>query len=236
MPASGIDAPSTWLTDFAIHPARRLDLGQQRARNLQIGQDVVVPVAPVDVVEQGAAGVARIGAVQRAAAQIPQQPRIDRPEGEFARFGPGADARHVIQQPRDFRAGEIGIRDQPGFRADRPVEPVRADHVAHRRGAAALPHDRVMDRLARLAIPEQRGFALVGDADRRHVRRADLLLIQHRAGHVALRAPDVMRIVFHPAGFGEMLRRIPAARPRSAGRLHQTGSRGNWSYPGPAPG
>ena len=73
------------------------------------------------------------------------------------------------------------------------------------RGAAALPHNRVVDRLAGGPIPDQRRFALVGDADRGHVRRADALPIQHGAGHVALRAPDVVRVVLDPAGPRENL-------------------------------
>ena len=36
-------------------------------------------------------------------------------------------------------------------------------------GATVLPDDRVVDKFARLAVPYDRCFALIGDADRGHV-------------------------------------------------------------------
>src|SRR3569832_700467 len=62
----------------------------------------------------------------------------------------------------------------------------------------ALPHDRVVDGLAGLAIPQDRGLALARDADRRDRLRIDSF--QRLAERVEDRAPDVFRIVLDPAG------------------------------------
>ena len=46
-----------------------------------------------------------------------------------------------------------------------PSQAVALHLVAEAGGAAVLPDDGVADRLAGLAVPDDGGFALVGDAD-----------------------------------------------------------------------
>ena len=66
--------------------------------------------------------------------------------------------------------------------------------------ARILPNDGVADGLAGAAIPEDGGFALVGDANGGEVVRPQALLV-HGCGDDLLRAsPDFFRIVLHPAG------------------------------------
>ena len=50
-------------------------------------EQLVVPVLAVDVEEQGARGVGRVGRVHRAAGQAPEQEAVDRAEGELAALG-----------------------------------------------------------------------------------------------------------------------------------------------------
>ena len=69
----------------------------------------------------------------------------------------------VAQQPLELRRGEIGIGQSPVRSRDRA--PRKLARTAGR--ATVLPDDRVVHGLARRAIPEHRGLALVRDPDRR---------------------------------------------------------------------
>src|ERR1700730_5436118 len=57
-----------------------------------------------------------------------------------------------------------------------------------------------MDRLARLAIPDDRGLALVGDADRREVGGRCIRGGEGAVDALARALPDLARIVLDPAG------------------------------------
>jgi hypothetical protein len=71
----------------------------------------------VQVEEQRARGVAGVGDVQPAAAQLPHQPAVDGAEGELAALGALARAGDVVEQPGQLGGGEIGIELQAGARA-----------------------------------------------------------------------------------------------------------------------
>ena len=60
----------------------------------------------------------------------------------------------------------------PVFSCTSGAGAVRLQPLAEVGGAAVLPDDRVVDRLAGLAVPDDRRLALVGDADRGDRRRA----------------------------------------------------------------
>ncbi len=78
----------------------------------------------------------------------------------------------------------------------------------HISGTAALPHDRVIDGLAGLAVPEDDGLALVGDTDRRDIRvgSADLLHCLSCNGELCL--PDLVGVMLDPAGLRIILRKL----------------------------
>ena len=59
-----------------------------------------------------------IGDVAFAAGQIPDQPAIDGAEGELAGFGAWPRTLHIVENPGDFGAGEVGVDQQPGLLAD----------------------------------------------------------------------------------------------------------------------
>ena len=110
-------------------------------------------------------------ACDRAAGQAPEQEAVDGAEGELAALGGGARARRVVEQPGDLGGGEIGVDDEAGRRRDRGSCALGLQPRATLGGAPVLPDDRVGDRLAGLALPDDRGLALVGDADRRQILR-----------------------------------------------------------------
>ena len=127
--------------------------------------------------------------------QPPDQVAVDRAEGQLAGFGSFARAGDILQQPGDFRAGEVGVSDQPGRAQDRLVEALGFERVAEGGGAAVLPDDGVMDGLAAAAVPDQGGFALAADAD-----GGDIGGVAHDILRDAqLRIPDFTRIMLDPA-------------------------------------
>ena len=165
-PRIGIAAPSMSRLGHAEIVGIVLDLRQHGARHVEQREQLVVPVAGLDVVEQRAAGIGGVGGVQLAAGQPPDQVGVDRAEGEFAALGPLARARHVVEDPVDL--GAPRNRGRAAARScARPASHCRPASAARRclRGAPVLPDDGVVDRLAGRPVPDDRRLALVGDAD-----------------------------------------------------------------------
>jgi len=69
-------------------------------------------------------------------------------------------------------------------------------------GATALPDDGVMDGLARVAVPDDDGLALVGEGEGRDLAGLTLGARQHVEQHGALGLPENFGIVLDPAGVG----------------------------------
>ena len=100
---------------------------------------------------------------------------------------------------RDLGRREIRIEHEAGLVRDRALVAGGAQRRAGVRGAPVLPDDGVVDRLAVGAIPDDRGFALVGDADAGDVLGADAGL-GHRLAHGRDHGrPDFLRIVLDPS-------------------------------------
>ena len=123
-----------------------------------------------------------------------------------------ARAGDAIQQPLQLRAGEVGVGYEPGAVADHIAQTVRLQALHQRRGAAALPYDGVRERPSAVALPEQRGLALIGDADGLDVRSGDARARNGLLQRVHLTFIDGLRVVFHPAGLGIDLRKFDALR------------------------
>ena len=134
-----------------------------------------MPVERLQVHQHRAAGVRHVGRVHAAVAaagQVPEQPAVDRAEGQLARLGALARAGHVVEDPGDLRPREVGRERQP-------------DALAQAVGALARPRARARARPVRvscqtialwsgspgLAVPHDGRLALVGDADRGDVAR-----------------------------------------------------------------
>ena len=180
------------------HSGRRHDARQHGAWNAERGEQRRVPIQRREVHQLRAAGVGDVGQVQTG--EVPQQPAIDRAEREVAGLRTPARIGHVVEQPAQLQSGKIAGERQAGPRA-KPVLAAVARELRHQRiDARVLPDDRVVHRSAGGAVPQQRGLALVGDADRGEVAvrqvRAAQCLGDDRLGV----APDFQRIVFDPAG------------------------------------
>ncbi len=59
-----------------------------------------------------------------------------------------------------------------------------------------------MDGASRLAVPQHGSFALVGDPDGRQIARLEVRLLHGFGDHLLRAEPDLVGIVFHPAGLG----------------------------------
>ena len=70
-------------------------------------------------------------------------------------------AGHVIKYPFNFGGAEIRVNTQPRCFAYIFLQAVCPQPIAHFGGAAALPHYRVIDWLACIFIPYNRGLALI---------------------------------------------------------------------------
>ena len=138
---------------------------QQRWRHAEQAAQLVVPLAAADIEQQRARGVGCVGRMHLAAGEPPQQKRVDRAEGELARLRGRPRAGDMVEQPGDLAGGEIWIEQQPGLRGNCRLMAGAAQIVAGLRGAPVLPDDGVVDRLAAGAVPDDRGLALIGDAD-----------------------------------------------------------------------
>ena len=140
-------------------------LGQQAAGNAQRGQQIGVPLVGVDVEQHGAAGVADIGHMAPAAGELPDQPAVHGAEGQVAGIGRGAGAGHVVQQPLQLAAGEVGVDQQTGLLLDGVGHAGFAQRGTDGLGTAVLPDDGMVDGGAGLAVPHHGGFTLVGHAN-----------------------------------------------------------------------
>src|SRR5262249_6132161 len=85
----------------------RDDVREDVARDAEEREELVVPVASVDVVEERAARVGGVGRVDGAAREVPDEPAVDRPERELSALGPEPRSWDVVEQPRELRAREV---------------------------------------------------------------------------------------------------------------------------------
>ena len=188
------------------------DFGQQRFTQrrgqAEQGKEFLVPTAGMNVEELGAGGIARVGDVKRAAGELPGEPGIDGAEGEFAALRPQPRIRDVTQYPRQLGRREVRIDHESRHRAHAPGESRCAQALALGGGAAVLPDDRVVHGDSRHTVPDDRGFALIGDADCADRVRPDARLFQRLACARELGAPDFLRIVLDPAGLRVDLREL----------------------------
>jgi len=130
---------------------------------------------------------------------------LHRAERQLAFLGPGPGPGHVVQQPLDLGAGEIGVDHQAGVLAHVVGQAAGLQLVADPRGAVILPDDGVGDRPPRGPVPDHRRLALVGDPDAGNLLRLRTGLLQRQLGHAQLGGQDVLRVVLHPTGLGEVL-------------------------------
>ena len=162
----------------------------------------------MDVEQHGARGVAHVRGVNPAFGEVPDEPAIHGAKGQFPGLGLGACAGYAVQQPFEFGAGEVGVQHQAGAAFYAVAQATRPQFGAERLGAVVLPDYGLVDGLAGFAVPDQGGFALVGDA-----QGADVLCMQPGLGECCagggeLQAPDFSGVMLHPAGLRVELRQF----------------------------
>ncbi len=176
------------------------DVGQQRARDAEERQELVVPGAGADVVEQRPRRVARVGHVAAAAAEPPGHPAVHGAERQLAGLRALAHAGDVVQQPADLGAREVRVEEEAGLAPDQRLGAGDAQLLAEAGGAPVLPDDRRRDRRRGRPVPQDGGLALVGDADAgdRGGGHAGLLERGPRGGQLG--QPELLRVLLDPAG------------------------------------
>jgi hypothetical protein len=142
------------------------------------------------------------------AAELEQQPGVDRPERRPPFAGALLEPVDVAQQPLDLGRREVRVEHEARPLADALLLAGRAQLVAAPRRAPVLPDDRRMERLAGRRIPADDGLALAGDADRLELPGPHARVVERLAGHRVRDVPDLRRIVLDPAGPREVLREL----------------------------
>ena len=81
----------------------RLNLRKHACGDIQLCQDLRIPFQIEDIIHHRSRSVGVIRAVAASFAELPHQPRIDRPHQQLAVFRPLPRARDMIKNPLDFR-------------------------------------------------------------------------------------------------------------------------------------
>ena len=163
MPRMRIDPPKKrWCRSRQRCPAAP---AAAPAGTLKRSHSAASQLSAPDVHQQRARGIGRVGRVQLAAGEPPEQEAVDRPEREPTRDRCRTRAGDMIEKPGDLGGGKIRIEQEPGARRDHGLVPACAQSGAGVGGAAILPDDGVMNGLAGRAVPDEGGLALIGDAE-----------------------------------------------------------------------
>ena len=141
-----------------------------------------------------------------AAGEIPDHPRVDRAEQRFAALG------RLRARRRRSRGSTAACDPEKYVAGGRPVRS-RSSAACRLRArwtiafaARVLPDDRVVPGTSGFRIPDDRGLALIGDADRGEVRAPSVRrCAARRAITSSTRAAISQRIVLDPAGLRQDL-------------------------------
>jgi hypothetical protein len=147
--------------------------------------------------------------VNASTGEFPQEPGVDGAAGEFATPRSFTRTGNIFKKPGDLCGGKIRVGNESGLLAQDLVEALSANTIAEGSCPAALPDDRIMDRLARGAVPEQYGFTLIGDSDCREIVRAGHRFRENLASYLELRFPNLLGVMLDPTRLGIVLREFP---------------------------
>ena len=186
--------------DFAVDFAGGADGGEEGAGDAKEAEEVGIPVPGFEVIQHGAGGITGVGDMDiLATGEFPDQPSFYGTEEEISGFGLGAGAGDMIEDPGDFGGGEVGIEDEAGAFLDEGSVASGAEGIADWGGATVLPDDGIVDGFTGVTIPEDGGFALVGDADGGEVMGADFGDAEGFDGDGDLGDPNFLGEMFYPA-------------------------------------
>ena len=119
----------------------------------------------MDVEHHGTRGVGVIGNVNASLSHFPYQPGVNGAEQQLAAGSAFTGAFNVVEDPFQFGTGEVGVNHQAGVVTDVLFHPVFLQLFTDVSSTAALPHNRVVNRLAGFFFPHDGGFTLVGNTD-----------------------------------------------------------------------
>ena len=181
------------------------DLRQHTPRNVQLPQNIFVPLEGTDVEQHGSGGVGVVRHMDSAPGELPDEPGLHRSKQQFPFFRPLPGAGHIFQNPAQLGAGKIGVDDKAGLFPKAFRQPLCLQLVTVFTGAAALPDDGPADGLTGFPVPDNGCLPLVGDADGGDIGSGSADVFHGLPGHLQLSRPDFIRVVLHPPRLGEIL-------------------------------
>ena len=137
--------------------------------------------------------------MHRTLGELPDQPGLHRSEQQLALLCKLSRTLNIIENPLDLRRGKIRVNDQSRLLTVCLLETLRLQCIRNVRSSAALPHDRIIDRFSSLLVPDNRRLTLIGDTDRRNIRRRRADHVHRLNRHAKHCRPDLIGIVLHPA-------------------------------------
>ena len=162
----------------------------------------------MDVEQHGARCVGGVSAVYFAASQAPEQKAVYRAKTQFAAFGTFACSFYVLQEPAQFSGRKVGVDQQAGELGYLVFVAGGFQLSTEVGGAAVLPNDSPVQQLARFGVPEQGGFALIGNTDPGNLLGADTGLLEYLTANRQGAIPDVFAVVLYPAVLWKVLSKL----------------------------
>ena len=159
-----------------------------------------------DIIHKSTRSVGVICNMSFAAREFPDEPAVNRTENQVASFSFCSCTFNVIENPFDFRAGEISINDKTRLLLELVNQAFFLEVFADRSRLTGLPYDCVINRTARVLIPNNSGFALVRDTDCCDIAGSKTGLLKSFLHNCRHAAPDLICIMLNPARVREILR------------------------------
>ena len=158
-----------------------------------------------DIIEHGARGVRGVRHVPDASGHAPDQITVNGAKQEVTFQGRFARAFDHAEYPGDLCSRKIGIEEQSGPLRHRRLQPFAFELCAKLRCPPVLPDDGPVNGLSVALVPDNCGFALIGDPDAGDVIEWHTAFLDAGPAGVDGCPPEVFHFVFYPAGRGEML-------------------------------
>ena len=180
---------------------RRADRRQHAPRDPEHLQQFVVPCEGLQIHQHRPARVGDVRDVRPAvwtAGEVPDHPRVDIAEHRLPALRGVANAIDVLENPLNLGPGEIRGRRQARARPDQRRRG-RIDPRHQTIRPRVLPHDRVVPGSAGLRIPDHRRLTLIGDANRRQIRRGQAAGVQRAGDRLVGAGGNLQRVVLDPA-------------------------------------
>ena len=100
---------------LTINLAGLFYLRKHTLRNIQLLQDLIIPLQSIDVEHHGSGCIGIIGYMNSTLGQLPDQPGFHGTEEKFSLLRPFTCTFHIIQDPFHFGCGKIRINNKSCF-------------------------------------------------------------------------------------------------------------------------